>query len=199
MTESEKALLIVDVQNDFCPGGALAVPNGDQVVDPLNKLISYASKNNWGLIVASRDWHPANTNHFKDFGGIWPVHCVQNTHGADFHPALKLTGTTYVFSKGMLPTEDAYSPFEGSAYERPLDEILRAFKIKKIYVGGLATDYCVQAACLDGKRLGYITFLLLDACRAVNINPDDEVGALEKMNDAGVVITTTEMVLNENR
>lgn len=196
MTQSDKALLIVDVQNDFCPGGALAVSGGDQVVDLLNNLITFASTNNWGLIAASRDWHPATTSHFKDFGGIWPVHCVQNTHGANFHPALKLTGKTYTISKGMLPTEDAYSPFEGSAYGSSLNEIMKAFKIERVYIGGLATDYCVKAACLDARKLGYATFLLLDACRAVNINPDDEAGALEEMNDAGVIITTTKEVLN---
>ena len=190
----KSALLIVDVQNDFCPGGALAVPDGDQVIEPLNKLISFASKN-WSLVVASRDWHPADTRHFKDFGGIWPIHCVQNTDGASFHPSLKLTGKTYIFSKGMLPTEDAYSPFDGLSYGHSLENVLRAFKIEGVYIGGLATDYCVKAACLDARKLGFTTYLLLDACRAVNLNPDDEAGALEDMNDDGVIITTTEEVL----
>ena len=196
--QPKSALLIVDVQNDFCPGGTLAVFNGDQVVEPLNKMIRHAKDREW-FTVASRDWHPRETKHFEEFGGKWPVHCVQNTPGADFHPSLKLTGGIYIVSKGMLPTEDAYSPFDGLAYGSSLNEILKAFKVDKLYIGGLATDYCVKAACLDAKKLGYKTYLLLDACRAVNINPDDEAGALEEMNDAGVIITTTKEVLNEGR
>ena len=107
----KRALILVDVQNDFCPGGSLAVPNGDEVVWPLNEMIAYALKNDW-LIIASRDWHPAVTKHFKDYGGIWPIHCVQNTHGAEFHRNLLISSDT-IISKATQADEDGYSAFEG--------------------------------------------------------------------------------------
>lgn len=192
------ALLIVDVQNDFCPGGALAVPNGDQVIEHLNRMAEHAKNENW-LIIASRDWHPRQTAHFKEFGGKWPVHCVQNTYGSDFHSLLHLPLKTVTILKGMSNQDDGYSPFEGlylRTNDWPLSMGVLLINCKTLYIGGLATDYCVKAACLDARKLGYITYLLLDACRAVDINPGDGDKAIEEMRKAGVIITTTKEVLN---
>ena len=192
---TKKALLVVDVQNDFCPGGALAVTNGDQVVEPLNRMINHAFGSGW-KVYASRDWHPAVTKHFKIYGGFWPVHCVQNTPGADFHPRLN-SHYALVISKAFRPDEDGYSEFEGVTPSGiPLDEALKSASVTDLYVGGLATDYCVKATCLDGVKLGYKVYLLLDACRAVNVNPSDGDKAVEEMKAAGVLVTTTEEVIN---
>lgn len=192
-----KALLVVDVQNDFCPGGALAVKNGDRVIAPLNKMMSYARKNRWPIF-PSRDWHPPESKHFQPFGD-WPVHCVQDSYGAQFHPSLKISGADYIVSKGTDPNENGYSPFEGKVYFRPLDEILHYFGVKEIYIGGLATDYCVKAACLDARKLDYAVYLLTNACRAVNLKPGDNIRALNEMMNAGVKITTTDEVILQSR
>jgi len=191
----KRALILVDVQNDFCPGGSLAVPNGDEVVWPLNEMIAYALKNDW-LIIASRDWHPAVTKHFKDYGGIWPIHCVQNTHGAEFHRNLLISSDT-IISKATQADEDGYSAFEGKTKDgKNLADFLEEYKVDEIYIGGLATDYCVKASALDAVKNGFKTKLLLDACRAVNINPDDGDKAIEEMRKASVVISTTKEVIN---
>lgn len=194
----KKALLIVDVQNDFCPGGALAVPDGDRVVEPLNNMIEYAGQNGW-FVFASKDWHPPETNHFKEFGGIWPKHCVQRTHGAKLNPNLKTRLSTIIICKATRADENGYSAFDGTTFLGvSLESIIRNiyYNINELYIGGLATDYCVKATALDAVKKGFKTYLLFDACRAVNINPGDEGGALEEMNDAGVIITTTQEVLN---
>jgi len=205
MPNPKSALIIVDVQNDFCPGGALAVPNGDQVVEPLNRAVEYAETNSW-LIMASRDWHPRKTAHFAEFGGKWPVHCVQYTHGAEFHPFLHLPPRTIVVSKGMSSQDDGYSLFEGlylRASDWPLwPDILLACSheapagYRELYIGGLATDYCVKATALDAVKREFKAYLLLDACRAVNVNPGDGDRAIDEMFEAGVIITNTAMVLN---
>ena len=199
MTEKQprKALLVVDVQNDFCLGGTLAVPNGNAVLPLLNSLITKRSM--WDLILFSRDWHPPVTKHFKEYGGQWPVHCVEDTYGAEFHPDLKIPGTAYVISKGMDSKKDAYSPFEGFAYDRPLNEIIRAHNINELYIGGLATDYCVKNAVLDACKLNYKTYLLIDACKAVNLQPQDGIKAVIEMMNAGVEIVTTAEVLSQSR
>lgn len=198
---ARKALLVVDVQNDFCPGGALAVTDGDEIIEPINKAIRFFDKNE-KPIFASRDWHPPDTKHFKDYGGIWPVHCVAHTSGAEFHPRLKITGPTYVITKGTSKNDDGYSPFEGTAYGRPLDELLRAFKVTELFVCGLATDYCVKASVLDALKLVKDTnhplkkvYLMTDACKAVNLRPGDEALALNEMANAGVIFTTTNEIL----
>ncbi len=192
---ANKALLMVDVQNDFCPGGALAVTDGDKVVDPLNAMLILADERNW-LVVASRDWHPAVTKHFKGYGGIWPTHCVQNTQGAAFHRNLAVVADKdIIISKATQPDEDGYSAFEGKTKDgKNLADVLKECKIDEIYIGGLATDYCVKASALDAMKNDFKTFLLLDACRAVNIQPDDGDKALEAMKNAGVIITTTQEV-----
>lgn len=186
---AKKALLAVDIQNDFCPGGALPVPDGDVVVEPANRLISFAEDNGW-LVLASRDWHPRNTSHFEQ----WPVHCVQDTKGAEFHPALRIDGAR-IISKGMKPDEDAYSPFDGFTEEgEPLESVLRREGVSELYVFGLATDYCVKAAVLDATHKGFKTFLVVDACRAVNVNPGDGEKAIAEMQSAGATIITAEEV-----
>ncbi|HEX6798027.1 MAG TPA: isochorismatase family protein, partial [Ktedonobacterales bacterium] len=144
------ALLIVDVQNDFCPGGALAVPEGDAVVPVLNEYIARAQAASMPIF-ASRDWHPANTRHFAQYGGPWPVHCVQETPGAAFHPDLKLPGGTPIVTKGTSTEDAGYSMFDGTLPDgTPLLDALRARGITRLHVGGLATDYCVRATVLDG-------------------------------------------------
>src|SRR6266508_4454154 len=141
--QAKDALIIVDVQNDFCPGGALAVSGGDEVVPVLNRAIERFAEA--GLpIFATRDWHPERTNHFKTYGGIWPMHCVRGTRGAEFHAKLKLANDAVVVSKGMASDEDSYSGFQATdASGTRLAELLRRKGIERIVVGGLATDYCV--------------------------------------------------------
>lgn len=194
----KKALLLVDLQKDFCPGGALAVENGDAVVAPLIKVAAFAKSRGWPLF-ASRDWHPRNTRHFAEFGGTWPVHCVQHSEGAKFHPQMEAclaAGQAVIISTGAEPTEDGYSAFDGrSPSGKLLDDTLKAHGIEALYLGGLATDYCVKASAIDAARKGYQTFLLLDACRAVNLNPGDGEKAVEEMKHAGVIITSSEEVL----
>lgn len=180
-----KALLIVDVQNDFCSGGSLAVKDGDQVVPELNKYIDHCKYLGY-QIIASRDWHPYETNHFKDFGGNWPIHCVAGTKGAEFHPYLKLDNNTIIISKGTKKDEDAYSAFQGTdKYLISLHDVLYAYGIKEITVGGLATDYCVKSTVLSAISFGYKVNLIINGCRAVNLNPDDGNNAIKLMREAG--------------
>lgn len=183
--KTKKALLIVDVQNDFCPRGALAVPQGDEVVPVLNDYINLFQKKGWPIF-ASRDWHPSKTKHFKNFGGLWPIHCVQNTNGAKFHPNLELPRDTIVLSKGMDPQTDSYSAFQGLDDKgRPFLEILQAKGIAALYVGGLATDYCVKSSVLDARKNKFKVCLLMDAIRGVNLHPDDSHKATEEMVHQG--------------
>ncbi|HEU0264901.1 MAG TPA: isochorismatase family protein, partial [Geobacterales bacterium] len=141
MALGNAALIIVDVQNDFCPNGSLAVPHGDQVVQPLNRAMALFSAARLPVF-ASRDWHPKETSHFRAFGGIWPQHCVQETWGAAFHPDLKLPPETIIISKGMGPSRDDYSALHGVTDSgTPLPEILKGHGVERLYVGGLATDY----------------------------------------------------------
>ncbi len=189
----DQTLLIVDVQNDFCPGGALAVAGGDKVVPLLNKYIEIFSKEK-SPIIASRDWHPRKTKHFKEFGGPWPVHCVQNTKGAAFHPRLELPREAIVVSKGMDPDKDSYSAFQAlDERGRPLADILNALGVKELFIGGLATDYCVKASVLDAVKYFKVNFLA-DAMKAVNIQPDDSRKAVEEMVKAGAQKMTLEQI-----
>lgn len=198
MTEkTRKALLVVDVQKDFCRGGTLAVRDADAIVPLFNSLITRIDL--WELMTFSRCWHPPITKHFKEYGGQWSAHCVKNTPGAEFHPDLKIPGTAYVISKGMDPEKDAYSSFQGEAYGCSLDEILKAHKITELYIGGLATDYCVKHACLDARELDYNVYLLTDACRAVNLKPGDAIRALSEIMNADAKAIMTDEVLRQNR
>ncbi len=174
------ALIIVDVQNDFCPGGALPVPEGDQVIPVLNDYIKTFKKPN-ARIFATRDWHPPNHISFKAQGGPWPPHCVQNSEGAKFHPDLKLPSDTTIISKATDPLREAYSGFDGTE----LANTLKTQGATRVFVGGLATDYCVKNTVLDARKMGFETVLLLDAIRGINAELDDVAKAIDKMIESG--------------
>ena len=177
-----RALIVVDVQNDFCPGGSLAVERGDEVVEPLNRLIREFLEQ--GLpVYKSRDWHPPETKHFADYGGTWPVHCVRNTRGAEFHEDLLEDPRVQIVSKGT-GDEDSYSAFDGTT----LAEDLRRRGVREVWVGGLATDYCVKNTVLDARRQGFRVRALTDAMRAVNLQPGDGERALAEMRAAGAEV-----------
>jgi len=177
------ALVIVDVQNDFCPGGALPVARGDEVVPVLNRLVSDAAGAG-APVFASRDWHPADHGSFREQGGIWPVHCVRETEGAQFHRDLKLPPDAVIISKATEGAKDAYSAFEGT----DLTERLKKSGARRLWVGGLALDYCVRATVLDGIRNGFEVHVILPATRAVNVKADDGDRALEEMRRSGAII-----------
>lgn len=175
----------MDVQNDFCPGGALAVAHGDEVVAPLNELIEeFLARGE--LVFKSRDWHPAQTKHFQSYGGTWPVHCVQHTTGAEFHPALIDDPRIIIISKG-LGDEDSYSAFDGT----DLAEQLRERGVEEVWVGGLTTDYCVKNTVLDAARNGFAVKVVADATRPVELNPGDGARAIAEMQQSGAEILTT--------
>lgn len=179
-TDEGDALIIVDVQRDFCPGGALSVPHGDVVVPVLNEYIKIFRKAG-ASIYATRDWHPPNHISFKENGGTWPTHCVQNTRGAEFHPDLELREEVFVVSKATDLDKEAYSGFESTN----LKEELETKGIKRVFVGGLATDYCVKNTVLDAIKLGFRTVLLVDAIRGVDLKPGDSERAIKEMVTAG--------------
>jgi len=170
-----KALIIVDVQVDFCPGGALAAAGGDKIIPVINSLMD-----KFDLVVASRDWHPAQTIHFDK----WPVHCVRESHGADFHPQLKADKIQQQFLKGTENRDDGYSAFE--ATNKNLTDFLKEHKIDELFVTGLATDYCVKATALDSVKNGFKTSVIEDAIAAVNVQPKDGQEAIEAMKKTGV-------------
>jgi nicotinamidase/pyrazinamidase len=181
----KKALLVVDVQNDFCPGGALAVRDGDMIVAVLNKYIRFFHAKQLPVFL-SRDWHPKKTKHFKKFGGTWPVHCVQETRGAAFHPKLNFLREAIVLSKGMDPGQDSYSAFAGTDRQgTSLGVFLRMFGVTDLYVGGLATDYCVKQTVLDALKDGFKVTLLVDAVKGVNVRPTDAEDAIKEMVACG--------------
>jgi len=180
--EPKRALIVVDVQNDFCPGGALAVAHGDEVIAPLNRLIKQFLDRG-EVVIKSRDWHPAQTKHFAAHGGTWPVHCVRNTRGAEFHPELLDDPRIIVVSKGT-GDEDNYSAFDGTE----LAGLLREHGVAEVWVGGLATDYCVKNTVLDAVREGFVVSAVEDAMRAVNLQPVDGDRALEEMRRAGAKV-----------
>jgi nicotinamidase/pyrazinamidase len=185
-----QALLIVDVQNDFCPGGALAVPEGDQVVPVLNQYADrFASS---GLpVFLSRDWHPPVTRHFKDQGGPWPPHCIADSAGAGFHPSLKLPSRATVLTKGTDPEDHGYSAFEAADPSgRGLNDVLKSSGVASLYVGGLATEYCVRASVMDGLKNGLDVVVLLDAVRGIDVESGDVARALDEMLRAGARTAT---------
>jgi nicotinamidase/pyrazinamidase len=192
--DRSSALLIVDVQNDFCKGGALEVAGGDEVVAPLNRLADRAGA--LGLpIYASRDWHPRDSKHFVTGGGTWPVHCVAGTPGAQLHPDLRLPASAMIVSSGTSPDEDGYSAFDGTVAGRGgLAEDLRARGVTHLIVGGLATDYCVRASVLDARREGLDVTVVTDAVRAVNVEPGDGERALREMQEAGAELRRSEEI-----
>ena len=186
------ALVVVDIQNDFCPGGALAVSEGDQIVPIVNQLIQ-----EFPLVISTQDWHPENHISFKQRGGPWPPHCVQGTQGAQLHPELKTDTISYYFRKASSPDKDDYSEFAGKDEQgRSLDEVLKSHDVKSLYIVGLATDYCVLETVLDGLKYGYEVYPVIDAMRAVNVDPDDGERALRKMAYNGAHLVTSDEVLN---
>jgi len=181
----KKALLIVDVQNDFCPGGALGIPQGDKIIPTVNKYIRFFSKNKFPIL-ATRDWHPVRTGHFKDFGGVWPVHCIQNSSGAAFHLDLKLPKEAILLYKGMDPEQDSYSAFDAQDMRgESLPRLLKAMSIKEIYIAGLATDYCVKFTAIDALKYGFKVKILIDAIKGVDLKPDDSIMAIKKITKMG--------------
>jgi poly(ADP-ribose) glycohydrolase ARH3 len=194
------ALIVVDLQNDFCPGGALPVPEGDQIVDAVNHLL-----HRFDLVVATQDWHPADHGSFAanhpgtrpgdavELAGLrqilWPVHCVQGTPGAELHPKLDASAIARVFRKGTDPTVDSYSGFfdNGHRHSTGLGEFLKERGVTSVYVCGLATDYCVKCTALDAVDLGFKTYLIEDACRGVDLHAGDVWQAIEEMRSKGVI------------
>ncbi|AJC72201.1 pyrazinamidase/nicotinamidase pxnc [Thermococcus guaymasensis DSM 11113] len=173
----EEALIVVDMQRDFMPGGALPVPEGDRIIPIVNECVRKFRERR-ALIVATRDWHPENHISFKERGGPWPRHCVQNTPGAEF--VVELPPDAVIISKAADPDKEAYSGFEGTN----LAEILKEKGVKRVYVCGVATEYCVRATALDAVKYGFETYLLKDAIKG--INPEDEKKTLEELQRAGV-------------
>lgn len=184
MISSQTALLLIDLQNDFCPGGSLAVPEGDQVIAAANQLMPH-----FKTVIATQDWHP---RHHASFVDLWPVHCVQNTFGAQFHPDLQLHFITTVIQKGIDQMIDSYSAFYDNAHVKNtgLADYLRKKNISVLYVMGLATDYCVKYSCLDAITEGFTVHLIQDGCRGVNLQKHDIENALRTLEDSGVMLTT---------
>ena len=172
-------LVVVDVQNDFCPGGALAVANGDQVVPVLNQYIQFFRESG-AHVIYTRDWHPKDHGSFKAQGGPWPPHCVQGTRGAEFHKDLTPPKPSEIVSKADKQDE-AYSFFQGTK----MATILKQQGIRNLFVGGLATDYCVKETVLDGLKHGFTVAYLSDASRGVNVNPNDSERAVAEMISKG--------------
>jgi len=203
-----KALLIVDVQNDFCPGGTLAVPEGDRVVPVINGL-----QTRFNLVVATQDWHPPDHGSFAanhqgkqpgdvvELGGLrqilWPVHCVHHTAGAAFPADLDHARIARVFQKGTDPGIDSYSGFFDNGHRKAtgLDDYLKEQAVADVYVCGLATDSCVKFTVLDAVRLGFATHLIEDASRGVNLKPGDVVQAIEEMRSQGVTVVNSEQIV----
>lgn len=175
----EVALIVVDVQNDFCQGGALAVPDGDAVVEPINELIDQ-----FEFVAATRDWHPPNHGSFAQQGGPWPPHCVQGTPGAELHPGLHSDRIDAVVDAGYEPDLEGYSGFEAT----DLEEVLRSHDVDRVHVAGLALDYCVRATALDARRSGFDVILHLGATRAIDAQPGDADRALDELRQAGVQV-----------
>ena len=184
------ALVVVDLQNDFCPDGALAVPDGHAIVPVVNRYLA-RFRDAGAPVYLTRDWHPPVTQHFQPYGGVWPPHCVQGTPGARFHPDLAAPAGAVVVSKGMDPSTDAYSAFHAEDDSgRLLGDVLAAQGVRRIYVGGLATDYCVRATALDAIREGFEVVVLTDAIGAVDVQPGDGARAIDQMRDAGARVAT---------
>jgi nicotinamidase/pyrazinamidase len=179
------ALIVVDAQNDFLPGGALPVAEGNAIFEPINRIMPL-----FDYVVATRDWHPRVHPHFQEHGGPWPYHCIEHTHGAEFSPKLDLRHVDEILSKGMHPHSHGYSAFDATN----LDERLRAHDVTRVFVCGLATDYCVKATALEAAAHGFETIVLTDAIAAVNVKCTDEADALREMASHGVRFATTEQL-----
>lgn len=179
----KKALLIVDVQNDFCPGGALAVKDGDKVVPVINKIAA-----GFDFVISTQDWHPVDTVHFKK----WPVHCVAHTPGAEFHSDLDVNQIDLKLLKGTENKDDGYSAFEATNISLPA--FLKENQIESLYITGLATDYCVRASALDAVENGLQTYVVTDAIAAVNLEPDDGQKTLSELENKGVILLKSDEI-----
>ncbi|HGJ5865049.1 bifunctional nicotinamidase/pyrazinamidase [Arsenophonus nasoniae] len=204
---SDSALLLVDLQNDFCNGGALAVLDSESVINTANEVITYCQQHDIAII-ASQDWHPADHLSFAvnsatkvgtegKLNGLrqiwWPVHCVQHQKGAEFHPALNQSAIQAIFQKGVNAIIDSYSAFFDNDHQHAtqLDYWLTQNQIKHLYIMGLATDYCVKFTVLDALQLGYQVTVIQDGCRGVNLDPEDSHNALQEMALAGAKLITS--------
>jgi nicotinamidase/pyrazinamidase len=176
-----RALLIIDFQRDFTPGGALAVPDGDAIADRVNELID---SGDFDLVVATRDWHPPNHASFQAQGGPWPPHCVQGTAGAELHPSLDRTKIDAIVNAGYEPGLEGYSGFE----ETGLEELLREHDVDELTVVGLATDYCVRATALDALREGLAVTVDRSGIRGIDVEPGDSERALDELRAAGAAV-----------
>ena len=186
----KQAIVVVDMQRDFCPGGALPVAHGDEVIPAINELVGAFRKA--GLpVFFTRDWHPRNHVSFKANGGPWPPHCIQNTPGARFHPSLSIPPEAEVVDKGTLQAEDAYSGFQGTDLAR----MLRDLGVGRVYVAGLATDYCVKNTVIDGEALGFETFVIADCVKGVNLKRPDSATAMRAMLSKGARKTKSDRLL----
>ena len=181
-----RALLIIDFQNDFTSGGALEVPGGDEIAEPVKRLAG-----EFEHVFATRDWHPPDHASFATEGGPWPVHCVQGTHGAELHPAMRDVEVEAIVDVGVERDDEGYSGFEKSK----LADLLHEAGVDEVAVVGLATDYCVRASAIDACREGFDTTVVTDAIRAVEVNPGDGERALEDMERAGAKLVTSRELL----
>ena len=185
-------LLIIDFQNDFCPGGALAVDGGDQIAAPIKRL---ADSGRFEVIAATRDWHPPDHASFETEGGPWPVHCVRGTAGAELHPAMAEIDVDAIVDVGREREDEGYSGFEKS----DLAQILRSNGVERVFVCGLATDYCVRASTIDACGEGFETTLVEDAVRAVNVEPGDGERSVDAMRAAGAKVARSDQLLIADR
>lgn len=181
-----KALLVVDLQNDFLPGGSLGVTDGDKVIPVINKIMPL-----FPIVIASRDWHPEQSVHFDK----WPVHCVADSFGAEFPEALESDKIQEVFYKGTDNKDDGYSAFE--ATNQSLDQFLKDKKVSELYVVGIATDYCVRASALDSLDLDYKTYIVTDAVKPVNLKPEDGENALKELENQGGILINSDKLVNK--
>jgi nicotinamidase/pyrazinamidase len=203
-----KALILVDLQNDFCVLGALSVKEGEQVVPIANSLMEH-----FDLVVATQDWHPADhgsfaANHLWRYPGqvidlnglqqvLWPIHCVNDSYGAEFHPDLKVEKITKIFQKGTDKEVDSYSGFYDNGHRKStgMGDYLKEKNVTEVYVMGLATDYCVKFTALDSMDLGFKTYLVTDASRGVNLEEGDVEKAIQEMSEKGIELVTSEVLV----
>jgi nicotinamidase/pyrazinamidase len=190
-TDGKAALLVVDIQKDFCAGGTLAAPSGDAIIPAVNRHIAEARARDMA-VYATRDWHPARTSHFKEYGGTWPSHCVQGTEGAQFHPGLELPPDAIVINKGDDPERHGYSAFEGHTVGgKALLDDLRDRRITRVYLSGIATDYCVRESALDARKAGLEVRVLADAIAGIDVRPGDARRALDEVSAAGAQVVSS--------
>ncbi len=188
--EPDDALIVVDVQHDFLPGGALAVASGERIFGPIDALAPRFRR-----VYATRDWHPLDHSSYAQYGGPWPVHCVAGTRGAAFDARLDLNKIDAVIDKGVDRETDGYSGFAATG----LANDLRAHGVRRVFVCGLATDYCVKATALEAHAAGFATVVVADASAAVDVQPGDEARALEELRAAGIDVVQSEEITGTQR